>query len=95
LSELRRPWDFEEPLCAEVGVELFFNVDRDDPKTADMSIGEYSMARKICGECVHKIECAQWGIENETHGMWGGLSPNERAKIRKRTPIGLRVNSTN
>lgn len=91
MSQLRRPWDFEDPLCAEVGVEIFFNVDKDDSKILHVPLGEYSMARKICEKCVHKIECAQWGIENETHGVWGGLSPNERNKIRKGTPAAARV----
>jgi hypothetical protein len=88
---MRRPWDFEEPLCAEVGVELFFSIDRDNPQAAKVAIGEYSMAKKICGECVHKIECAQWGIENETHGVWGGLSPNERSRLRKNASTTLNV----
>lgn len=95
MSELRRPWDFEEPLCAEVGVEIFFSGEKDDLDSVRLPIGEYSMARKICGECVHKFECAQWGIENETHGVWGGLSPNERNKIRKSMPIGTRLTRTN
>ena len=92
MSNLRRPWDFEEPLCAEVGVDVFFSVDRDDPKAGHLSGGEYSMARKICGEFSHRIECAQWGIENETQGMWGGLSPNERIRLRKGVSVTLRVN---
>jgi hypothetical protein len=31
-------------------------------------------ARSICNNCEHKAECAEWGIYNERHGIWGGLT---------------------
>jgi len=76
------PWEFDEPLCAEVGAELFFQDDRDD-KRAGMSEIDYNASKRICNSCVHKSDCAAWGIEHEIHGVWGGLSPQDREKIRR------------
>ena len=81
---MRKPWDFEEPLCAEVGTDPFFARDPDDIKSG-LGHDNYREARKICSECVHVTECAEWGIAYEKHGMWGGLTPSDRANIRKRT----------
>jgi hypothetical protein len=82
-----KPWEFEQPLCAEIGVEFFYSDDRDDVKPKTKMLGDYSAARSVCGLCVHKAECAEWGIKNEVHGVWGGLSPQEREAIRKKRRI--------
>jgi hypothetical protein len=88
---VKKPWDFEEPLCAEVGTEIFFTPDKDKPdKPYQESRYEgYKMARTICQKCPHLLECAEWGITNETYGMWGGLSPEERRKIRSRRGLTI------
>jgi WhiB family redox-sensing transcriptional regulator len=88
---MKKPWDFEEPSCAEVGVSLFFQPDPDDPEQSVFADRNYEYARKVCSTCPHKIECAEWGIANEAHGMWGGLSPRERTAIRKRGPISVQI----
>jgi WhiB family redox-sensing transcriptional regulator len=90
---MRKPWDFEEPLCAEVGVELFFARDSDD-KEQLLRATSYQEAKSLCNKCVHQMECAEWGIKNEEHGVWGGLSPTERTAIRRvnRIPITPRQN---
>lgn len=86
-----KPWEFEQPLCAEIGVELFYSDDRDDIKPKAKILGDYNAARSICGSCVHVSECAEWGIKHEVHGVWGGLSPQDREAIRKRR--GITVNT--
>lgn len=78
----RQPWEFDQPLCAQVGAELFFQDDRDDKK-AGMSEIDYNAAKRICNSCVHQTECAEWGIQHEVHGVWGGLTPQDREKIRR------------
>jgi len=80
------PWEFDQPLCAQVGAELFFQEDRDDKKPG-MSEIDYNVARKICHSCVHKVECAEWGIQHEVHGLWGGLTPQDREKVRRNRKI--------
>ena len=85
----RGPWEFEEPLCAEVGVEIFYTDDKDEKKVDSMST--YAMANSICKKCPHRNECAEWAIKHELFGFWGGLSPKERTNIRrdKRMQVSL------
>jgi WhiB family redox-sensing transcriptional regulator len=79
---LKGPWEFTEPACAQVGTTFFYLKDLDDPDQG-MEEGNYLIAKKICDTCIHKIECAQWGIANETHGVWGGLTPKERRSLKR------------
>lgn len=95
MSNLRGPWEYEEPNCAEVGVDIFFNIDKDDPRASQLNQHEYALAKKICDACDHKFECAEWGVENELHGMWGGLTPQDRNRIRKSKEMGLKLNRIN
>lgn len=81
-----KPWDFEDPLCAEVGTEIFFAKEPDDVGGVPAN-KTYEDAKKICQKCDHQIECAEWGIVNEVYGMWGGLTPVERYAIRKKRKI--------
>jgi hypothetical protein len=85
----REPWNYEEPACAEVGTALFYSIDPDVSFKGARWEDPYISAREVCGTCVHKLECAEWGIVYEEHGMWGGLTPRERAKIRARNPVKI------
>lgn len=45
----------------------------------DRHHADYSIARKICGECPVKQECLAFAIYHREHyGMWGGLTPMQR-----------------
>lgn len=82
------PWNFEQPLCAEVGLEIFYLKDRDELAPAEgNSIGDYALAKSICHRCDHLTQCAEWGLENEFHGVWGGMTPVEREKVRSNMRI--------
>ena len=85
----RAPWEFEEPLCAQVGVDIFYTDDRDEKTLEPMT--NYAMANSICKKCPHIAECADWAIKNELFGFWGGLSPKDRTRIRKakRIPVNI------
>jgi WhiB family redox-sensing transcriptional regulator len=76
---MRPPREFENPLCAQVDGELWF------PEKGDNS----SVAKTICGNCIHITECAEWGTKHESFGIWGGLSAKERQRIRKKNNILL------
>jgi hypothetical protein len=78
-----KPWEFDNPPCAEVGTDIFFTPDKDRPIHESRYEG-YKMARIICRECPFVQACAEWGIKNEVHGMWGGLTPQERQMIRRK-----------
>jgi WhiB family redox-sensing transcriptional regulator len=45
------------------------------------------MAKSICRQCPHQTECAEWGIQNEIHGIWGGITEGERRFIRRKRKI--------
>ena len=83
---MREPHKFEAPACAEVGGDFWF------PEKEVRSIGqiEVNFAKSICKTCPHQTECAEWGIVNEAHGIWGGLVSRERYKIRVRRGITLK-----
>lgn len=43
----------------------------------------YKEAKKLCGLCPVQNTCLQYALEaNEIEGVWGGLSPEERKRIR-------------
>jgi len=91
-SNPRPPWEFEEPVCAEVGTEIFFPRDRDDPDAGRL-VDTTREAKRICQTCPHMAECAEWAIQREPHGVWGGTSPRERQNLRRK--LGIRVYNRN
>ena len=62
--------------CSEVDPELFF------PERGDATSPR--KARIICNSCEVKVECLQYSIDNdERFGIWGGLTENDRRRLRK------------
>lgn len=66
------------PPCQQTDPELWFS-DRDD-------IGiTYRIAKKFCQQCPVQKECLEYALAaNETFGIWGGLTPQERFKLMGR-----------
>lgn len=65
----------DDALCAEVGLEPFF---------AEKG-GRVPLAKRVCRRCDVRAECLADALEMEAspehagrHGIWGGLSPDER-----------------
>jgi len=83
---MREPSQYEAPSCATVGGDYWF------PEKESGGIGqaEAKLAKSICHSCPHKVECAEWGIYNEYHGIWGGLADLDRRRIRR--DRGIRLN---
>jgi len=83
---MREPRFYENPSCAQVGGDFWF------PEKADGSMNtvEMAMAKSICNSCPHKAECAEWGIKNESFGIWGGLTETDRRPIRRARNIRVR-----
>ncbi len=81
----RRPDQFESPSCATVGGDYWFpELEVGQPNQAEARI-----AKSICAACPHKVECAEWGIYNEAHGVWGGLTNRDRQAIRRQRGIKI------
>lgn len=46
-------------------------------------------AKRICAGCPVRVECREYGIvNNEKHGVWGGLNREDR-RIERRTRRGV------
>ena len=82
---MREPREYEAPLCAEVGGDYWFPEDL----SSNGRNGDTALAKSICGNCRHRNECAEWGINRERYGVWGGLSANQRRIIRIQRGIVL------
>lgn len=65
-------------LCAETDPDVFFPDERQSDATA----------KNICQPCPARQECLDWALTyREPHGVWGGLSPGERARLRPGRPV--------
>jgi hypothetical protein len=63
--------------CLSTDPEAFF--------PADNMVGEVAkILRRVCEPCELKAECAQWAIRHEAHGFWGGMTPSDRQRYRKK-----------
>lgn len=60
--------------CAHTDPEVFF------PEKGDST----KQAKKICSSCDVTRQCLEYALDNdEQFGIWGGLSEQERSKLRK------------
>lgn len=67
------PW-MQWASCAETDPELFF------PEQG----GTTKPAKRICNSCAVQPECLAYALEHrEPHGIYGGKSAGERARILK------------
>jgi WhiB family redox-sensing transcriptional regulator len=64
-----------DALCAQTDPDLFFP-----------DVGERNPAAKaVCGRCAVREPCLAFALDNrEVYGIWGGLSADERKKLRTR-----------
>jgi hypothetical protein len=66
---------------------LFTDTDSFYPEGAGDASATNKVLVKICNNCPIVSECAEYAINNEQHGFWGGLSPRDRSDIRKKKNI--------
>lgn len=67
----------EIPPCQVTDPEAWF------PNMAEGASSEVSVAKKLCKTCPVVQECAEYAIAAfEPYGIWGGLAPKERQRIR-------------
>lgn len=64
----------DDAACAHIGTEQWF------PAKGAPS----RPAKKICAACPVREQCLAYALENNIHdGIYGGLSPVERRRLRK------------
>lgn len=66
------PW-FHHPdmACLEVDPDLFFSTDREG----------IAQAKRVCATCPLAAPCLQRALANDEHGVWGGMSEQERTDL--------------
>ncbi|MGW2075068.1 WhiB family transcriptional regulator [Streptomyces sp. NPDC001953] len=77
---LQRPaWWGDKGVCREHDPDLFFPDDwRRGPGKLDAIA-----AKRVCGRCPVLEPCLHDALERgETHGVWGGLDPDERLQLK-------------
>lgn len=68
------PIDLEDAACRTRDASLFFG-----------SGDDLDEARQVCRRCDVRRECLSFAIRtNQQFGVWGGLSSEERAAVRRR-----------
>jgi hypothetical protein len=48
---------------------------------------KFREAKQLCRSCPKLNECRDWGLRYEEFGVWGGLDPNQRKRVRKELGI--------
>lgn len=66
----------DEAMCRQVGPQLFFNEDDDEPTYA-------REAKRVCGQCPVKDECLEVALAGDEEGIWGGTTKGERREIQR------------
>lgn len=73
-----KPWQYRA--ACEGKPRLFFVADANAP--ADDPI--WAEAKAICAGCPVRLDCLDYAMRNrETDGVWGGLDPAQRRKLRR------------
>lgn len=63
--------------------EMFFPVNEAGGNPVDARL--IDAAKAVCNGCPVVAECLEWALDNRcTHGVWGGLTGEERARVIKR-----------
>lgn len=66
--------------CLDEDPELFFPIGVTGP-----ALAQVEEAKKVCMRCDVRAECLQWALDNgQDHGVWGGLSEDERRSMKRR-----------
>jgi hypothetical protein len=76
--------NFEEAKCFGVPTEVFYPVT--DKFTAEE---ERYIRDRVCGGCPVLEACAEWGLAHERYGIWGGMTPVMRDRVRRKRKWGL------
>ncbi|MEC3992047.1 WhiB family transcriptional regulator [Actinacidiphila sp. DG2A-62] len=67
-------------VCRTEDPELFFPA-----SNAGIALLQIEEAKSVCRRCPVMDQCLQWALENgQEHGVWGGLSEDERRSMRRR-----------
>lgn len=85
-TEVHERWSWADRGSCAGRPDLFYHRD-DDPKKLRRRREE--AAKRLCSGCPVKVECQRYAMENrEPYGVWGGLTENERHRLKGRSRTG-------
>lgn len=76
-------WDADEwrdrASCRDTSPELFFPIG-----TTGLALDQIDAAKQVCEACPVSGECLEFALgTNQEAGVWGGLTEDERRRLRK------------
>lgn len=78
------------PACAGEDPELFFPDGVYRRGTRQLAMTE-ALAKSVCRGCLRKDACLEEGLALHGHGVWGGMTADERADERRRRGTTLPI----
>jgi len=67
-------------ICRDEDPELFFPVGHSGP-----ALRQIAEAKSVCRRCPVVGECLAWALNSgQDHGVWGGMSEDERRALKRR-----------
>lgn len=76
----------ERGVCRDTPPDVFF------PGKGQATGPAVTRAKAICAFCPVKVPCLEYALRlNIRHGVWGGTSERERARIRKQRTAARRA----
>lgn len=70
----------EQAACQGHDTAMWFRDQHDE--------SSYRDARAVCAGCPVRLQCLAWALNaGEPHGVWGGLSPKERGRLRRKAAV--------
>jgi WhiB family redox-sensing transcriptional regulator len=71
----------EDAACRDEDPELFFPIGTTGP-----AVQQTANAKAVCARCPVRETCLNWALDNSRgFGVWGGMDPDERDLLRRRT----------
>lgn len=73
---------WEQANCVNEDTEVFF------PEEPSTRTANTLKAKALCGSCPIQAQCLEYAMENEDHGIWGGMTAAERiafARLRRQS----------
>jgi WhiB family redox-sensing transcriptional regulator len=90
-NRFARPLDWRDrAACLAEDPELFFPVGSTGPAAQQIAL-----AKAVCARCPVVESCLSWALYvGEQEGVWGGTSPDERARLLRARPLDQAVASS-
>jgi WhiB family redox-sensing transcriptional regulator len=66
--------------CLAADPDLFFPI-----STRGLAAKQIARAKMICAGCKVRAQCLEFAMSHDlTHGIWGGTTPEDRQRARRR-----------